>query len=423
MVGNVADPPCRSGRRAPRSGRLVRAVAVLAVTMLFGWPGAASGQAAGDHLMWMYDAAHTGVNPAETVLGTGNVARLRRAWERDDLYVGGGSPVVAGGRVYLGVQGGNGNGWVYALDAATGAARWTADTGTPFPPKYLALAGSRLIVPTVGDGNGLLLALDPATGRRLWATSLTPGDRSDWGFPPTVAGGRIYLGGATAKIYSVDAATGRIVWRSTAATFGPPAVVGDRVYAADGGGALYAKDVTNGVNRWIGNGRVGNRTSAPSVGGGRVFTVNDDGYVNAYPAAGCGKLRCGTLWQARVPGDPMWRSTPAVGKTTIFIGGDNRIDALDAATGRRRWAGLVDEYNGLLTSPTIAHGVIYVGSAGDRLHAFPSAGCGAPTCRPIWSVEFHPDPSIDQVQSPPAVSHGALYATGSFSVATRFSLP
>jgi len=373
--------------------------------------------------MWMYDAAHTGVNPAETVLGTGNVSRLRRAWERDDLYVGGGSPVVAGGLVYLGVQGGNGNGWVYALDAATGTTRWKADTGTPSPPKHLALAGGRLIVPTVGDGNGLLLALDPATGRRLWATNLTPGSRSDWWHPPTVAGGRIYLGGTTTKIYSVDAASGRVVWRSTAGTFGPPAVVGNRVYAADDGGALYAKDVTNGVNRWIGNGRAGGRTSPPSVGGGRVFTVNDEGYVNAYAAAGCGTLRCGTLWQARVPGDWMWRSTPAVGKTTIFIGGDNRLDALDAATGKRRWAGLVDEYNGRLTSPTIAHGVIYVGSGGDRLHAFPSAGCGASTCRPIWSVEFHPDPYIDQVHFPPAVSHGAVYAAGSVDVVARFSLP
>jgi PQQ-like domain len=99
------------------------------------------------------------------------------------LLVGGGSPVVAGGRVYPGVTGGNGNGWVYALDAATGATRWTADTGTPYPPRHLALAGGRLVVPTVGDPDGLLLALDQATGRRLWATKLTPGTRSDWWHP------------------------------------------------------------------------------------------------------------------------------------------------------------------------------------------------------------------------------------------------
>jgi eukaryotic-like serine/threonine-protein kinase len=394
---------------------------VLAATLVLGWPGAASGQAAGDHPKWMYDAAQTGVNPAETVLGTGNVSRLRRAWSRD-LLVGGGSPVVAGGRVYLGVTGGNGNGWVYALDAATGATRWTADTGTPYPPKHLALAGGRLVVPTIGDPDGVLLALDQATGRRLWATKLTPGTRSDWWHPPNVAGGRIYLGGTTQKIYSVDAATGRVVWRSTASTIGPPAVVGNRVYAADEGGALFAKDVTNGVNRWIGNGRAGSRTSPPSVGGGRVFTVNDEGHVNAYAAGGCGALRCGTLWRVQVAGDRMWRSTPAVGKTTIFIGGHNRLDALDAATGKRRWAGLVDEPNVGLTSPTIAHGVIYVASSGDRLHAFPSAGCGAATCRPLWTAEFNPDPFVDQVHYPPAVSGGAVYAIGTVSLVARFSL-
>jgi outer membrane protein assembly factor BamB len=190
------------------------------------------------------------------------------------------------------------------------------------------------------------------------------------------------LGGTNPKIYSVDAATGRVVWRSTASTIGPPAVVGNRVYAADEGGALFAKDVTNGVNRWIGNGRVGSRTSPPSVGGGRVFTVNDEGHVNVYAAAGCGALRCGTLWRAQVPGDRMWRSTPAVGKTTIFVGGHNRLDALDAATGKRRWAGLVDEPNVGLTSPTIAHGVIYVASSGDRLHAFPAPAAAPPPAGP-----------------------------------------
>jgi hypothetical protein len=33
-------------------------------------------------------------------------------------------------------------------------------------------------------------------------------------------------------------------------------------------------------SRWIANGRAGNRTSPPSVGGGRLFTVNDEGAVS-----------------------------------------------------------------------------------------------------------------------------------------------
>jgi hypothetical protein len=50
----ASGPSCRGGRR------LVRAVAVLAVTLVLGWPGVASGQVAGDHPKWMYDAAQTG---------------------------------------------------------------------------------------------------------------------------------------------------------------------------------------------------------------------------------------------------------------------------------------------------------------------------------------------------------------------------
>jgi outer membrane protein assembly factor BamB len=419
MARRPPGPPRRSVRR------LVRVAAVLAATLTLGWPGTASGQAAGDHAKWMVDAAHTGVNPSETVLGTGNVGQLRMRWSRE-LFTGSGTPVVAGATVYLGADGTNGHGWVYALDAATGATRWTADTGAVFEPQHLALSGGRLIVPTVGNTDGQLLALDPATGRRLWTSLLTPGVRTDWSYAPNVAGGRIYLGGGNSRIYSIDAATGRVVWRSflsgVGSGWGPPAVVGNRVYASDGG-AIWAKDVTNGVNRWIATGRVGNRTSPPSVGGGRLFTVNDEGFVNAYAAAGCGELRCKALWTVQVPGDWMWRSTPAVGKTTIFVGGDNRLDALDAATGKRRWAGIVEEYDGALTSPTIAHGILYVGSRGNRLHAFASAGCGASTCRPLWTVQFKPGSDIEQVHYPPAVSRGAVYAAGAVSRVARFSLP
>ena len=108
--------------------------------------------------------------------------------------------------------------------------------------------------------------------------------------------------------------------------------------------------------------------------------MNDEGFVNAHAAAGRGELRCKALWTVQVPGDPMWRSTPAVGKTTIFVGGDN------------------------------------------RLHAFASAGCGASTCRPLWTVQFKPGSDIEQVDYPPAVSRGAVYAAGSVSQVARFSL-
>jgi hypothetical protein len=101
------------------------------------------------------------------------------------------------------------------------------------------------------------------------------------------------------------------------------------------------------------------------------------------------------------------------------------VYALDTATGATRWTAETGtpyppKHLGLAGSRL---GVIYVGSSGDRRHAFPSAGCGAATCRPLWTVEFNPDPFVDQVHFPPAVSRGAVYATGTVSLVARFSVP
>jgi hypothetical protein len=38
-------------------------------------------------------------------------------------------------------------------------------------------------------------------------------------------------------------------------------------------------------------------------------------------------------------------------------------------------------------------------------------------------VEFNPEPFVDQVHYPPAVSRGAVYAIGTVSLVARFSLP
>ena len=423
----------------PASRRAATRAAILAAVLLLCWPAAApagqAAQAAGDWTRWKYDAANTGVNPAETRLGPGNVRGLRRSWFRS-LCCGGGTPLVAGGVVYLGaeVDGPDGPAAVYALDAATGQTRWMTLTGAAEGSGGLAMAGGRLFVVPVGGGHGSpMVALDAATGRRLWTTELTPGTSTDFYEPPNVAGGVVYVTSGDTKMRALDAVTGRLLWRAyvtrTEGATGT-AVSGGLAYVVSGDGVLLAKDVANGVNRWkaslaAGGGR-GRPVGTVSVGGGRVFVATEDGSVLAYRAAGCRPaLVCRPLWVRQGGASSPFDSTPAVGRTTVFVGAPNRLHALDAATGRRRWSGVVEGFGEdfIVTTPVIANGVLYVTTVGNRVHAFPSAGCGASTCRPLWSGVINPEENTSTATFPPSVSGGALYVTAWTADPTRFAVP
>jgi outer membrane protein assembly factor BamB len=107
---------------------------VLGVALALSLPAGAATAVPGDWTRWRFDAANTGVNPHETRLGPGNVRGLRRTWFRDQCCVG--TPLVAGGTVYISARDPDleGPGAVMALDAATGATRWSTPTGSPEDP-------------------------------------------------------------------------------------------------------------------------------------------------------------------------------------------------------------------------------------------------------------------------------------------------
>src|SRR5882724_8810176 len=123
------------------------------------------------------DAKHTGFNPFENTLNTSNVANLDTLWRAPIASVAGygtySTPVVAGGKVYIGSQ----DGKLYAF---------LAKTGTPVPgfPKTL---GAQVInsAPAVGSGNVYvatsgsdhkLYAFNAATGAAIAAFPMTLGD-------------------------------------------------------------------------------------------------------------------------------------------------------------------------------------------------------------------------------------------------------
>lgn len=308
-----------------------------------------------------------------------------------------GSPAIAGGAAFIGST----DGFIYAVEAATGALRWKARTGgrvTSSP----AVAGGRVFA---GSYDGLVYALDAATGKVAW-TFRTGGERRFagrhlHGFPPdsetmpdpfdvylsspTVWRGTVYVGSGDGNIYALNAADGRMQWsyRTGGVVHSSPAVDGGTVYVGSWDGNLYALDAATGRLVWrfptgqdpdIHN-QVGIQSS-PAVVGGVVYFGCRDAHVYAVDAR-TGRRR----WA--VGTDGAWVITsPAVHEGRVYIGtGDShRFLALDAGTGAVRGTWPFTWY--LFASPALAGGMAYVGGWDGKLTAMDLA-----TGRSAWTFQ------------------------------------
>jgi len=154
--------------------------------------------------------------------------------------------------------------------------------------------------------------------------------------------------------------------------------------------------------------------SAPTVSGGTVYAVAQDGRLVAYRADCSSPTGCGPLWSARTGSRlphsaPSANSAPAVDDGLVYVLSD-RLYAFPVSCGgsercRPRWTARVNDN---FTAPVAAEGMVYV-SHGDRLYAF-SAGCGSngATCSPSWTFR---DPA-GAFLTTPATDGGLVFVAG-----------
>jgi outer membrane protein assembly factor BamB len=156
------------------------------------------------------------------------------------------SPLVADGRVYVG----DWRGRVYALNAKTGAVRWTFQ-GRGRIKGGIAKSGNRLYVATY---KGYLYAIRARTGTVIWRTRSQDrlGGRGQFYSTPAVAYGRVYIGSTDGKVYSFGAASGKLRWSKGTGgyVYASPAVWRQTVYAGSYSGRFYALDAATGDVRW-----------------------------------------------------------------------------------------------------------------------------------------------------------------------------
>jgi outer membrane protein assembly factor BamB len=127
---------------------------------------------------------------------------------------------------------------------------------------------------------GVLHAFDARTCEQLWTTPLGSKGNHWASYWSTFHDGRVYAADDR-SLYSVDAASGRIIWNVGHGTldYWPPTVYGSVVYLAGGGaggGSVAAFNVTNGQLLWrSGSVAAESLTSAlrPSASGTYVYAA------------------------------------------------------------------------------------------------------------------------------------------------------
>ncbi|MDB4908808.1 MAG: Pyrrolo-quinoline quinone [Gemmatimonadetes bacterium] len=164
------------------------------------------------------------------------------------------SPAVANGAVYVG----SADGYLYAFDATTGARRWRfATTGVTLESKKFgfdrrtvqaspAVSGNSVFV---GSRDGFLYAVDATTGAEKWRYD----HQVSWvNTSPAVKDGVVYAGSSDKQfVQAVDATTGVEKWRKlTGLTWASPAIAGNVLYSGEGGGKVTAHDLATGAILW-----------------------------------------------------------------------------------------------------------------------------------------------------------------------------
>jgi outer membrane protein assembly factor BamB len=340
---------------------------------------------------YLYDAAHSGCNPYESILSPSTVGNLTIKWQygtqQNHVET---SPVLANGVVYYGAMYDVGKALLNAVDAGTGNLLWStilsqASNSSPSVANGIIYDGSIAGIhavnsagtqiwyfhtpatvnapPVIANGvvydrsaDGTVYALNANSGTLIWQYA-TGGDYIDSGSSPAVASGMVYVGSvgpSDNNIYALDAGTGALIWQYTTGDFdfiySSPTVANGKVYIASLDKNVYALDAKTGALVW--KYPAGDRFfSSPAVARGVVYISSESNFYALNGATGA------LLWN---PAIQFAGSTPAVANGVVYVCGyvsndGSSLFALDANTGA-----VLKKSGPSCSDPVVANGVVYV---------------------------------------------------------------
>ena len=289
---------------------------------------------------------------AQGFVGAYDVASGTKRWQTQMSRTAS-SPAVGGGLVIVG-----GSDGVYALGEDDGRIVWhvASATGVKSPP---AIVGD--VIYASYDGQLAAMTLEDAA--LLWRTPLG----ASGNHAPAVANGVVYIGTDDGSLHAVSTAHGEVLWQRTIGDgdLSTPAVADGVIYVATGvdhgaaNHALCAVDVRDGAELWRYAADDNAEMYIGAVSEGVVFAVGLDGMVAA--------LRDGIpLWTFDA-GAPIG-SVATLSDGILYVSAsDGSVDAIDSATGQRRWSITVD---GDPAPVIVGPHALYVGTDLGELTAF-----------------------------------------------------
>jgi outer membrane protein assembly factor BamB len=215
----------------------------------------------------------------------------------------------------------------------------------------------------VGSYDGFLYAVDAASGKPRWKFE-TEGQPVH--ATPAVHAGMAFIAGCDESFRAVSLADGKEIFQVPAGanTAASPLIEGDRAYFGTFNNEVLAFDLKSRriVWRYENPDRQFPYYSSAAFAAGRIIVGSRDKLVHAIDAAS-GKPAWTFATSARVD------SSPAIAAGRVYVGSsDGRLYVLDAASGRKHW-----EFNtgsAITASPAIADGKVVVGSTDGVLYCF-----------------------------------------------------
>jgi len=221
----------------------------------------------------------------------------------------------------------------------------------------------------VMDGMATVSAHDARTGATLWHTNIMPKSKRDheaWGGGLAYDGGKIYASSGFREVVSLNAATGKLVWRARtdAPVHAAPTVSGGRIFVVDVEDELFAFDEGTGVQEWTyqalteparilaaSSPAVDNDTVVASFASGELVAVRAANGTELWNASLSRANRTNALSEIRdIPGRPV------IYKTDVYaVSHSDILAAVDLRTGSTRWSLPVSA----ITSPWPAGDVVF----------------------------------------------------------------
>ncbi|MEK6277481.1 MAG: PQQ-binding-like beta-propeller repeat protein [Actinomycetota bacterium] len=221
------------------------------------------------------------------------------------------------------------------------------------------------------DNNGHAFSLDADTGKVLWKRRVAQLNAS----APVYAHQRIFVTNLVpGQVLALNARSGKTEWKKELGTRteSSPLVVKRRVIFGDESGVLHAVDRRNGHSLWTAqlNGAI---KAAPAYQHGILYVGDYGGTMNAVNVRS-GKIK----WQASSQGlsfgrDGPFYSTPAVAFGRVYSGNnDGRVYSFEAKDGDLAWSHSTGGY--VYSSPAVADTpnsdpTVYIGSYDGNLYA------------------------------------------------------